>query len=111
MGTHRVLKQYARTVMFVRVEPITLTWPVEKPPEILTSPPPPRVACIAHAAQARGGAHPHRFATMGTSGTAEGYADTVDSSALRPVQLRARNATEAQRKPQSFLLHSTVKQD
>jgi hypothetical protein len=53
----RVLKRVlgsARTVMFVRVEPMTLTWPVElveELPEIPTSPPPPPSACTPHAAQ------------------------------------------------------------
>ncbi len=38
-------QQCARTVMFVRFEPTTLTWPV--PPEIPTSPPKP-LDCMPH---------------------------------------------------------------
>jgi hypothetical protein len=58
-------KQCARTVMFVRVEPTTLTWPVVPPSRIPSIPlvperptsPPSRLACIPNAAQARAGVH------------------------------------------------------
>ncbi len=45
----------ALTFMFVRVEPTTLTLPM-LPMPIPTSPPPSRLACMPHAAQARVGA-------------------------------------------------------
>jgi hypothetical protein len=48
-GTREGTQQCARTVMFVRFEPTTLTWPVE-PEEIPTSPPL-LPACTPHAAQ------------------------------------------------------------
>jgi hypothetical protein len=87
----RKVRQEERTVMFVRVEPTTLTWPVP-PSEIPTSPPMP-LACIPHAVQARVGNHSHRFPTIGTSSAAEGYADTVDCAA-ECGRLCARNANE-----------------
>ncbi len=43
-------QQCARTVMFVRVEPMMLTWLVVPLPEMPTSPPLPS-ACIPHDAQ------------------------------------------------------------
>jgi hypothetical protein len=49
-GTQEGTQQCARTVMFTRVEPTTLKWPV--PWEREKSPPEPRLACIPHAAKA-----------------------------------------------------------